>query len=128
MTPEALARASVEGLLCGLADGVDALRHQGVKVNRALLIGGGSRSEAVQALAPEILGVPVAVPAQGEYVALGAARQAAWALAGTPEPPNWPFEMKASCEPSDADADRMVREAFSAARNFVHGKEKVLRN
>ena len=30
---------------------------------------------------------PVALPPPGEYVALGAARQAAWALAGTAEPP-----------------------------------------
>ena len=30
------------------------------------------------------------VPEPEEYVALGAARQAAWALAGTPEPPDWP--------------------------------------
>ena len=32
----------------------------------------------------------VLVPEPGEYVALGAARQAAWALARTPEPPPWP--------------------------------------
>ena len=41
-------------------------------------------------LAPGIFGHPVAVPEPDEYVALGAARQAAWALAGTPEPPDWP--------------------------------------
>ena len=35
-----------------------------------------------------VLGCVVATP--DEYVALGAARQAAWALAGTPEPPAWP--------------------------------------
>jgi xylulokinase len=34
--------------------------------------------------------VPVAVPEPEEYVALGAARQAAWVLAGTPAPPEWP--------------------------------------
>ena len=31
----------------------------------------------------------IAVPEPGEYVALGAARQAAWALAGSAEPPQW---------------------------------------
>ncbi len=75
-----LARAAVEGLLCGLADGMDALRTCGVPVERALLIGGGARSEAVRAIAPSILGLPVLVPPVGEYVADGAARQAAWAL------------------------------------------------
>jgi xylulokinase len=37
-----------------------------------------------------VLGVPVLLPAPAEYVALGAARQAAWTLAGTAEPPPWP--------------------------------------
>jgi xylulokinase len=88
-TPAHLARAAVEGLLCGLADGVDALRAQGVRIDRALLIGGGARSAAVRALAPAVLGVPVLLPEPAEYVALGAARQAAWALSGAAEPPAW---------------------------------------
>ena len=40
-TPAHLARAAVEGMLCGLADGVDALLSQGVRLRRVLLIGGG---------------------------------------------------------------------------------------
>ena len=88
-TPARLARATVEGLLCGLADGLDALRAQGVPIRRAMLIGGGARSAALRALAPAILGVPVVLPEPGEYVALGAARQAAWTLSGEPEPPDW---------------------------------------
>jgi xylulokinase len=88
-TPAHLARAAVEGMLCGLADGVAALRAQGVRIERALLIGGGARSAAVRALAPAVLGVPVLLPEPAEYVALGAARQAAWTLAGTAEPPPW---------------------------------------
>ena len=46
-------------------------------LERALLIGGGAQSEAVRAIAPQVLGIPVEVPEQQEYVALGAARQAA---------------------------------------------------
>ena len=83
-TPARLARATVEGLLCGLADGLDALRAQGVPIRRAMLIGGGARSAAVRALAPAMLGVPVVLPEPAEYVALGAARQAAWTLSGAP--------------------------------------------
>ena len=82
-----LARAAVEGMLCGLADGLDALTALGVPVERILLIGGGARSEAVRTIAPAILGRPVAVPPPGEYVADGAAAQAAWVLAGSEEPP-----------------------------------------
>ncbi|WP_314426890.1 xylulokinase [uncultured Microbacterium sp.] len=72
-----LARAAVEGMLRGLGAGLDALRDLGIPLDRALLIGGGAQSEAVRRIAPEILGLPVEVPEPGEYVALGAARQAA---------------------------------------------------
>ena len=83
---EDLARAAVEALLCSLADAVDALHS---RTERVLLIGGGSRNSAVQQLAPEIFGMPVHTPPPDEYVALGAARQAAWALSGSPRPPAW---------------------------------------
>ncbi|GGK73931.1 xylulokinase [Sphaerisporangium melleum] len=85
-TPAHFARAAVEGMLCGLADGLDAL---GVEPERILLIGGGARSQAVRAIAPTVFGRPVLVPEPGEYVADGAARQAAWLLGGTAEPPSW---------------------------------------
>jgi xylulokinase len=88
-TPAHLARASVEGLLCGLADGLDALREQGARVERVLLVGGGARSRAVRELAPAVLGCPVVVPEPGEYVADGACRQAAWALSGAASAPEW---------------------------------------
>ncbi|GAA1591926.1 xylulokinase [Kribbella hippodromi] len=89
MQPATMARAAVEGLLCGLADAVDALRDQGVPVQRVLLLGGGARSRAVQALAPALLGAEIVLPEPAEYVALGAARQAAWALSGAATPPTW---------------------------------------
>jgi len=76
-TRENLARAAVEGMLGGLAAGLEALRGLGVPLERALLIGGGAQSEAVRAVAPLVFGLEVEVPEPGEYVALGAARQAA---------------------------------------------------
>lgn len=82
-TRENLARAAVEGMLGGLAAGLDALRGLGVPLERALLIGGGARSEAVQEIAPLVFGMPVDVPEPGEYVALGAARQAARLVASS---------------------------------------------
>ncbi|MBO0787361.1 MAG: xylulokinase, partial [Actinobacteria bacterium] len=83
-TPENLARAAVEAVLGSLAAVAGLMTGHGVECRRVLLIGGGARSEAVRALAPGIFGAAVEVPEPREYVALGAARQAAWALAGTP--------------------------------------------
>ena len=89
-TREDLARGIVEGLLCSMKDAVMALESAtGVATNRILLIGGGSRSEAVRRIAPQIFGVGVDVPDAGEYVALGAARQAVWTLSGEDKPPEW---------------------------------------
>ena len=85
-----LARAAIEAVLATLAEAADLIAAQGASRERVLLIGGGARSEAARRLAPGIFGVPVLVPAPEEYVALGAARQAAWVLAGTHEPPAWP--------------------------------------
>ena len=109
-TPGHLARAAIEGLLCGLADGIDHLRAQGVETKRVLLIGGGAKSAALRALAPAILGVPVTVPEPGEYVADGAARQAAWTLAGTTEPPTW---AQAPSQAYEADPTPAVRERYA---------------
>lgn len=113
-TPAHLARAAVEGLLCGLADGLDALVAQGVPVERIILIGGGARSEAVRRIAPTILARPVTVPEPGEYVADGAARQAAWVLTG--ERPHWQLGAAATFEAEPAPA---VRERYAEVRELT---------
>lgn len=119
MTPEHLARAAVEGMLCGLADAVEALTSQGVPLRRLLLIGGAARSAAVQALAPALFGVPVVVPEPQEYVALGAAAQAVWAL--TEERPVWPTRPVRTLEPRSAElaAGVETRSAYRQARDRV---------
>jgi len=87
---EDLARGLVEGLLCSMKDAVQALETAtGVSTGRILLIGGGSKSEAIRRIAPQVFGVAVDVPDAGEYVALGAARQAVWTLSGEVDPPEW---------------------------------------
>jgi xylulokinase len=111
-TPAHLARAAVEGLLCGLADGVDALVESGVEPRRVLLVGGGAASEAVRRIAPEVLGLPVDVPEPGEYVADGACRQAAWALADADEPPTWDA---AGVRRYEAEPRPEVRERYAEA-------------
>ncbi len=91
-TPAHLVRAAVEGMLCGLADAVDAVREMGIEPRRIVLIGGAARSRAVQLIAGGMFGLPVWVPTPAEYVALGAARQAAWTLTGEPAPPEWQLD------------------------------------
>jgi xylulokinase len=85
--PEDIARAMVEGMLAGLADAVDSLVALGVGVNRILLIGGAAKNPAVPVIASALFGREVLVPPAGEYVADGAAKQAAWALLG--QMPTW---------------------------------------
>ena len=81
-----------------------------------LLIGGAAVSPAVRAVASGLFGLPVHVPAAGEYVADGAARQAAWALAGTAEPPQWPVGDGTGSDPIETVPEPHVREAYAAAR------------
>ena len=91
-----VARAAVEGLLSSMAYGIEKITAQGVDVARIILVGGGSRSEAVRRIAPAIWGAPVHTPTPAEYVALGAARQAAWTLSQQDSPPTWSFGVTAT--------------------------------
>ena len=85
--PADIARAMIEGMLSGLADAVDSLVALGVKVERIFLIGGAAKNPAVPVIASALFGREVLVPPIGEYVANGAAKQAAWALLG--QMPQW---------------------------------------
>ena len=113
-TPENLARAAVEAVLCSLADAVDCLRPCGITPNRILLTGGAAKSRAVREIAPAIFALPVVIPEPAEYVALGAARQAAWALAGTQEPPAW---APAPATTHEAPAIPAIREQYASLRD-----------
>jgi xylulokinase len=118
-TPAYWARAAIEGLLCGLADGIEAVVSQGVTVDRVLLIGGAARSPAVQQLAPGIFGRPVLVPPPGEYVADGAARQAAWVLSGAGAPPDWD---QPGLQTFESDPATGVRERYAEVRGRTDGQ------
>lgn len=78
--PADIARAMIEGMMCGLTDAVDALIALGVSVNRIVIIGGAAKNPAIPVIASALMGREVVVPPAGEYVADGAAKQAAWAL------------------------------------------------
>lgn len=115
-TPANLARAAVEGMLCALADGLAHLTRHGVRVHRILLIGGGAQSRAVREIAPTVFGMPVVVPTPGEYVALGAARQAAWAFSGSPDPPAWSPPATRTYEGQDAPG---MRDRYARVRDLT---------
>ncbi|MCZ8380721.1 FGGY family carbohydrate kinase [Mycobacterium sp. CPCC 205372] len=119
LTSANMARAAVEGLLASLAYCIDKIAAQGVAVERIILVGGGARSGAVRKIAPAIWGRPVHVPTPGEYVALGAARQAAWTLAAGGEPPQWSFGITASYT---ADATPAVLDQYRAAQPLTLGQ------
>jgi len=121
LTAENLARASVLGLLCTLSDALDRLRAQGVACERVVLIGGGSLSRSVRRAAAEIFNAEVVIPAPAEYVALGAARQAAWALSGEAEPPTWSRSTEETHTPTGASWAAEVRGRFTASRIAAYG-------
>lgn len=79
VTPEQVARAAVEGVVCSLLGGLDALRDAGVAVDhgRLLLVGGGARSAAFRQVLAGLAQRVVVVPDGNEHVALGACVQAA---------------------------------------------------
>jgi xylulokinase len=131
-TPENLARAAVEAVLCSLADAIDNLADCGISARRMILIGGAAQSEAVRRIAPVIFGAPVTVPEPAgsagpggrppgppEWVALGAARQAAWALSGAAEPPAWP--LAGTSAEYTAEPIPPVRERYAALRDATLG-------
>ncbi|MDQ1571733.1 MAG: xylulokinase, partial [Actinomycetota bacterium] len=105
-----LARAAIEGMLCGLADGLDAVRAQGVVASRLLLVGGAAQNEAVSKIAAQVFEVPVVVPEPAEYVAAGAAVQAAWSLTG--QRPTWPVAVTAQ---PPVDFRPVIREQYAAS-------------
>ncbi|KAJ1684742.1 hypothetical protein LUZ63_020013 [Rhynchospora breviuscula] len=114
-TREDVARAAFEALLCSLRDTVDHLAAAtGLTPRRVVLVGGATRSPALRELAPALLGREVTLPEAGEYVALGAARQAAWALSGAQAPPSWPRRGTAVLE---ADPQPQVNAAYAELRD-----------
>ena len=113
-TPANLARASIEAVLCSLADGLDAVMNQGVAPRRIMLIGGSAQNPAVQKIAPTIFDHPVEVPEPAEYVALGASVQAGWALTG--DRPDWPV----ASTPVSGETIPAIREAYAHYRALAH--------
>ncbi|WP_345621224.1 xylulokinase [Streptomyces ziwulingensis] len=127
MRREHLARAAFEGMLCGLADALDVLRGRGVEVRRVFLLGAAAELPAVRAAAPALFGTQVVVPQPADYAALGAARQAAWALGVSRgaldgrTPPAWQGAVAQVLEPGEELAvGQAVRQQFVSVREQTH--------
>jgi xylulokinase len=122
--PEHLARAAVEGVVCAVLDGVDALRAADVPVGgRISLLGSGARSHAFQRILADLSQRPVAVP-QGDRVAAGACVQAAASLHH--RPPDqvgaaWGLAPTRQLDPSEHGDSDTVRDQYRAAqaRSYV---------
>lgn len=120
LAPANVARAAVEGLLASMEFCLDKIAEQGIEAGRVVMVGGGVRSDAVRRIAPAVLGRPVVVPEPGEYVALGAARQAAWLLSGDDAPPAWSTGAALTYE---AESTPWVLDRYNEARLRTLGQD-----
>ena len=122
MSREQIARAAYEGVVCGLLDGLDALRAAGVAVDagRLILIGGGARSEAYRQVVAQLAQREVVVPDADELVVLGAALQAAARHHGRPVAEvhaAWGLDAGATITPTgSADAAAETRARYASVR------------
>lgn len=102
MTRENMARAGLEGLACLMRGALDFVRSTGADIDSLILVGGGAKSAALRDILPNVLGVPIDLPEPGEYVALGAARQAVAVAIGSL--PAWDVEILERLEPTRDDS------------------------
>ena len=115
----------MEGVAFAFADCRDALAAAGTRVDRALAIGGGARSDAWLAILSTSLGIPLDVPASGQFgAALGAARLARMAVTGagpelaTPPAVARTVEPDAALASAFADAHARYRAAYAALKDL----------
>jgi xylulokinase len=117
-TREQVARAAYEGVVCGLLDGLDALRATGVNTSgRFVLIGGGARSPVYQRVLADLAGRAVTIPPPQEYVATGACVQAAAVLQGcaaSEVTAAWNFAAAATVEPDPVVDRDAIRDQYRA--------------
>jgi len=116
LTPANVARAAIEGVLWSLAYGVEVLREHVGAISSITLTGGASQSPAVAQIATAVFGLPILVTDTFESVAVGAAKQAAWALTG--EMPDWPIPVINQYEPTESDL-RAAREIGDRYRQIL---------
>ena len=108
----AATRAVMEGVAFAVADCRDALAAAGTVVERAIAVGGGSRSRAWLEIMATVLGIPIDVPGAGDYgAAFGAARLGQMAATGGGAELATPPEIADTVEP-----DAALTDAFAEAQ------------
>jgi xylulokinase len=118
-TREHLARAAIEGVVCGLLDGLDALTAAGVRADGTIvLVGGGAQSAAYRQVVADLSGRPVVVPDATEHVAAGACAQAAAVLHAcdiVDVAREWSLARGVTVEPNAAVDRGAIRAAYAEA-------------
>jgi xylulokinase len=123
---EQLGRAAVEGVVCGLLDGLDALAAFAPTGGQLIVVGGGARSRAYRRVLADLSGREVLVPHVREQVATGACVQAAAVATGS-EPADvadaWKLGAGDVVEPGPGTtAAGDVRAAYGALRDATADK------
>ena len=116
VTPGQLARAAVEGVVCNLLDGADALG--GTARGTVFLVGGAAHSRAYRRVVADLTGRAVRVPADDELVAAGAAVQAAALHHGgdfAEVADAWGLGRGDTVEPDDTVDRIAIRDAYAEA-------------
>ncbi len=115
-TRNEIARAAIEGVVCGLLDGLAAINSCGVDTSgRIVLLGGGAQSPAICQVVADLTNREVHVLNEPEIVALGAARQAAATLVG--KWPTWRASSRIAAQPKASSSQSTeTRQRFCEAR------------
>jgi xylulokinase len=121
VTPAVVARAAIDGVLCGLLEGGDILATHGVRSDgRLILTGGAARSRAYRQALADLTRRTVWTCALVETAAMGAAVQATAALENTRidvVASAWApkLEFAADPNPHTVEAAQAARNAYRAA-------------
>jgi xylulokinase len=114
-----LTQAVLEGVSFAIRDNLEALRSAGTDIARVTAIGGGSRSRYWLASIATALGVPVDLPADGDFgAAFGAARLGLIAATGA--------DPVAVCTPPETDGTIEPDAALSGAYEEAYGRYRAL--
>jgi xylulokinase len=123
-----LTQAVLEGVSFAIRDNLEALRSAGTDISRVTAIGGGSRSRYWLASIATALGVPVDLPADGDFgAAFGAARLGLIAATGadpvavcTPPVTAGTIEPVAALSGAYEDAYKRYRATYPAIKSLAH--------
>lgn len=118
-------RAVLEGVAFAFADCSAALKSTGTQIEQALAMGGGAKSEYWLGVIATTLGIPLMVPAAGDFgAALGAARLAMMASTGagieiaTMPPIAKTIQPEATLQNAFADTHARYRAAYTTLKDI----------